>query len=302
MNCVKIAVPATTANCGPGFDAVGMACTLYNEFQLTLNPSGTGRVNIKICGEGDGKLSLNSNNIVVQAILKVASKVGCMKPDVDLAMTNRIPLARGLGSSAAAIVGGVVCANEAFGNPLSLEELLNIASLMEGHPDNVAPALYGGITLSIMEDDRVKSLRFMPPKDLKLIVAVPEFTLATKIARQVLPTKIPFADAVFNVSRTALLVGSLATGDYSFLSSALHDKLHQPYRQQLIKGMQNVFDAAVEAGALGAVISGAGPCLIAYATENEEKIGESMVKAFAKHSVNSYYLKLNIDAQGAHIC
>ena len=302
MSYVKVCVPATTANCGPGFDAVGMACTLYNDFELTLHPSGTGRVDIRIAGEGEDRLSRTSSNIVVQAILQVANKAGCMNPDIDLAMTNRIPLARGLGSSAAAIVGGVVCANEALGNPLTKEELLNIASFMEGHPDNVAPALYGGITLSIMEEEKAKTLRFMPPKDLKLIVAVPEFTLATIIARQVLPTKIPFGDAVFNVSRTALLVGALATGNYGFLSSALHDKLHQPYRQQLIKGMQDVFGAALKAGALGTVISGAGPCLIAYATGNEELIGEHMVRAFAKHSVNSYYLTLAIDAQGAHVC
>lgn len=302
MNSVKVRVPATTANCGPGFDAIGMACTLYNEFQLTLNPSGTGKIIIEINGEGQDKLPKNESNIVIQAIRKVAEKAGCIHPDIELVMTNNIPLARGLGSSAAAIVGGLVGANEALGKPLCNEELLNIASAMEGHPDNVAPALYGGITLSMLEEGKAKTLRFMPPKELKLVVAVPEFTLATKIARQVLPTKIPFEDAVFNISRTALLVGALTTGDYGFLSSALQDKIHQPYRQQLIKGMQDVFVAAVSAGALGAVISGAGPCLIAFATADEQKIGESMVAAFAKHNVKSYYLPFTIDAKGAYVC
>jgi homoserine kinase len=294
---VTVKVPATTANCGPGFDAVGIACTLYNELELTLTHSGTTR--IKNIGEGSGLLPANETNITYQAIQSVFNKAGYTCPGLSLTMTNAIPLARGLGSSAAAIVAGLVAANEILDSPLTTAELLDMATAIEGHPDNVAPALFGGIAISAMNNAKVETLRLLPPRPLSLVVAVPEFALATKIARQVLPKQVSLADAAFNVSRTALMVGALATGNYAFLSSGLEDKLHQPYRQSLIPGMADVLSAAKTAGAFGAALSGAGPCLIAFTETRADAIGRAMVAAFAGHQVKATYLVLAIDVAGA---
>ena len=216
-------------------------------------------------------------------------------------MYNNIPLARGLGSSAAAIVSGLMAANAAIGNVFDKNKLLQIATEIECHPDNVAPALFGGITLSIENDGDAKCLSFLPPKPLKLVVAVPEFNLSTKLSRKVLPAKVSLQDAVFNVSRTAFLVGSLMQGNFENLQEALQDKIHQPYRMELIPGMAEVFDSALNNGALGAALSGAGPCLIAFVETNEEKIGQAMVETFNKHKVKSSYLILDIDTKGAYI-
>jgi len=206
---VTVRVPATTANCGPGFDAVGIACTLYNQLALTITKSGG--VQIKNLGEGSDLLPTDETNITYQAIQSVFTKQGYTCPGLSLTMTNTIPLARGLGSSAAAIVAGLYAANEILGSPLTKAELLDMATAFEGHPDNVAPALYGGIAISAMNNAKVETLQLLPPRPLSLVVAVPAFFLATKTARQVLPKQVSLADAVFNVSRTALMVGALAT-------------------------------------------------------------------------------------------
>ena len=299
-NTVTVRVPATTANCGPGFDAVGIACTLYNQLELTLNDSGC--VSIEIIGEGLGSLPDDETNIASQAAHAVFAKVGFTCAGLKLKMTNNIPLARGLGSSAAAIVAGLVAANEVLGSPLTKAQLLDMATATEGHPDNVAPALYGGITLNVMNNGTVETLRLLPPRPLSMVVVVPAFALATKIARQVLPQQVSLADAVFNVSRTALMVGALATGEYSHLAVGLDDKLHQPYRQALIPGMLDVLAAAKAAGAYGAALSGAGPCLIAFTETQQQAIGQAMVSAFASHQVEATYLILSIDAEGAKSC
>jgi homoserine kinase len=294
---VTVRVPATTANCGPGFDAVGIACTLYNHLELAINESGN--IQITNIGEGSDLLPTDVTNITYQAVQSVFTKVGYTCPGLSLTMTNTIPLARGLGSSAAAIVAGLFAANELLGLPLTKPELLDMATAVEGHPDNVAPALYGGIAISAMNNAKVETLRLLPPRPLSLVVAVPAFALATKTARQVLPKQVSLADAVFNVSRTALMVGALATGNYTVLSTGLEDRLHQPYRQSLIPGMPDVLAAAKTAGAFGAALSGAGPCLIAFTEAQAETIGQAMVAAFAKHQVEAKYLTLSIDTEGA---
>lgn len=294
---VTVRVPATTANCGPGFDAVGIACTLYNELELSFNESG--KVTIDITGEGNGVLPTDETNIASCAAYTVFEKAGFNCPGMHLKMDNSIPLARGLGSSAAAIVAGLFAANAALGSPLTKGDLLDLATAAEGHPDNVAPAIYGGISLSVMNYGKVETLRIFPSRPLTLVVAVPEFALATHTARQVLPKQVSLSDAVFNVSRTALMVGALASGAFHHLAAGLEDKLHQPYRQALIPGMADVLNAAKTAGAYGAALSGAGPCLIAFTETNSDAIGQAMVTAFASHRVQASYLNLAIDAEGA---
>ncbi|MDT8901210.1 homoserine kinase [Anaeroselena agilis] len=297
---VTVRVPGTTANCGPGFDTVGIACTIYNDLTLTLSekPGFT----LAVTGEGADGIPNNERNIAYQAVSAVLNKVGVTSPGITIAMHNNIPLARGLGSSAAAIVGGLVAANAATGGKLGKDELLVLATALEGHPDNVAPAIFGGITVSFTAGGTPETLRFNPPDPLRLVVAVPDFGLSTKAARQVLPKTVPYADAVFNVSRAALLVGALCQGRLDLLRFALEDRLHQPYRAKLIPGMDEVLAAAQANGALGAAISGAGPCLIAFAhRETSAAIGGAMVAAFARHGVKAASLDLDVDNHGAKI-
>ncbi len=296
---ITVRIPGTTANCGPGFDTIGIACTIYNELSLTLGePDG---FSLAVTGEGADTIPANERNIACQAVRALLRKVGRTGPGIAIRMHNAIPLARGLGSSAAAIVGALVAANAATGDTLDKQELLAMATALEGHPDNVAPAIFGGITISSIVGGAPQSLRFIPPAPLRLVVAVPEFGLSTKAARQVLPKTIPFADAVFNVSRVALLVGALCQGRFDLLGSAFEDRLHQPYREKLIPGMTDVLAAARERGAIGAALSGAGPCLIAFARDNAAAIGAAMVNAFARHGVKAAYRDLGIDSDGAKV-
>ncbi|MHC1746121.1 MAG: homoserine kinase [Negativicutes bacterium] len=296
---VKVRIPGTTANCGPGFDTIGMACTIYNDLELTLSLAGP--VEILVTGEGSSSLPKDDRNIVLRAVRKVLAAVNSPYQGIRLIMHNNIPLSRGLGSSAAAIVGGLVAANAATGNTLGNDIILNMATEIEGHPDNVAPALFGGIAISVANGKEVHCLHFAPVRPLSMIIAVPEFTLSTHRARSVLPANVSMKDAIFNVSRTAMLVSALCSGKYDYLTCALDDRLHQPYREPLIPGMKAVFAAASKAGALGSVISGAGPCLIAFAQDNASAIGEAMVRAFAEHAVKAKYLLLQVDTAGTQV-
>lgn len=295
---IKVKVPGTTANCGPGFDTVGMACTIYNHMELTLTERP--ELTIAVSGEGKGVIPANEKNIVFKAVQAVLQKTGSAYQGVGIEMTNNIPLARGLGSSAAAIVGGLLAANELTGNTLSKQELFEMATAIEGHPDNVAPAIFGGVTISVLQNG-VQCMRFLPAQAITMVVAVPDFQLSTKAARRVLPRSVPLEDAVFNISRAAMLVGALCTGNYTYLKYALQDKIHQPYRTPLIPGIGEVFHAAVANGALGAAISGAGPCLIAFTEKGPDRIGSAMVAAFSSKNIKSTYLILNIDSQGAQL-
>lgn len=298
---IRVRVPGTSANCGPGFDAIGVACTIYNDLELTLK--GEEGLVIEIEGEGAANIPADERNIVLRAIrtiLKRAHREDEVK-GFHIRMTNHIPLSRGLGSSAAAIVAGLKAANALLGNRFSRRELLQMATNIEGHPDNVAPAIFGGFTISVVTRGRVECFSLMPRMPLKLVVAVPEFPLSTRLARSVLPEQVKMKDAVFNLSRAALLVAALTKGQPRFLRNAFADALHQPYREKLIPGMKDVFRDACRAGALGASLSGAGPCLIAYTLENEEAVGQAMVEAFKEHEIKAHALQLSLDAHGARI-
>lgn len=296
---VKLRVPATTANCGPGFDSIGIACGLYNELELTLREED--RLTIEVYGEGRQVIPCDERNIVWKAVQTLLEKADAPYKGARIKMTNRIPLARGLGSSAAAIVSGLAAANAAIGSPYGRQTIFQLATQIEGHPDNVAPAIFGGATISIVSEKTARCLSFLPALDLKMVVAVPEFNLSTKAARKALPESVPMQDAVFNVGRAALLAGALIKGDLHHLRYALEDRLHQPYRSPLVPGMPEVFQAALERGAVGAALSGAGPCLIAFAVENMEEIGQAMTNAFKKHDVASAYMILEIEPHGVQL-
>lgn len=298
---IKIRVPGTSANCGPGFDCLGVSCTIYNDMELTLlhEPE----LHIFVEGEGGDNIPTDDRNLAWRSIQTLLYRCKAEKEykGAIIRMKNGIPLSRGLGSSAAAIVGALKAANVLLGNPLDRRGLLKIATDIEGHPDNVAPAIFGGFTVSLVNDGVPECFSFMPRLPLNLIVAVPDFHLSTKAARSALPSEVPLKDAVFNVGRAALLVGALIKGNVAFLRNAFDDALHQPYREKLIPGMYDVFRSARESGALGVAMSGAGPCIIAYATEHVDEIGRSMTEAFHRHEVEARFLALEIDKRGAHI-
>ena len=302
-NRVIVRVPGTSANCGPGFDCLGLAATIYNDLDLTLLEES--KLTIETTGEGIENIPVDEKNIVwksARLLLERANLAEKFKGAI-IRMNNAVPMSRGLGSSAAAIVAGLVAANEIVGKPFNNSELLKLATEIEGHPDNVAPAIFGGFTVSVMDKGRVQTFSFLPKIKLKLIVAVPDFQLSTRMARQVLPQTVPLKDAIFNISRASMLIAALLEGKEKFLSYAFDDALHQPYRTNLVPGMQEVFSAAKKAGALGVALSGAGPCLIAFSSakkNTENEIATAMVQTFQNNEVNARALILDLDTKGAY--
>ncbi len=302
MKKVSIQVPATSANCGPGFDTLGLACTLYNE--VTYEITDAKGFQLEVTGEGADYLKPFGRNLAFASFLRVWNAATCgQRIGLKVTMHNRIPMSRGLGSSSSAIVAGIYAANALCDNHFSLDELLGIATEIEGHPDNVAPALYGGFTISYMEQGKAHSLRLLPAKPLKFVAVVPDSKLATVLARQAIPETVPHKDAVYNTSRASLLVGALLSGNYAYLGMALEDKLHQPYRAHLISGLADVFAAAKDAGAYNAIISGAGSTVMAYASPDADcdGIAQAMVNAFAAHGEHACYHVLDLDTEGVKI-
>jgi homoserine kinase len=254
-----VRVPATSANLGPGFDALGLALDLANTVRITTSDA----VQIRVQGEGAGELAESPANLTYRALALVAECAGASPPPVRLDCDNAIPLARGLGSSSAAIVAGLVAGNHLLGDPLTTADLLTLAVQIEGHPDNVTPALLGGVRACVHADHGVLQAAIPLARPLHAVLFIPDFPMATEAARRLLPRQVSLADAVFNVSRAALLVAALAAGDYALLREATRDRLHQPARAALFPSMPIFFQAALDAGAVGAFLSGAGSTLLA---------------------------------------
>jgi homoserine kinase len=296
MSSYAIAVPATTANLGPGYDCLGAALTLYNKFEIALS----NELRISASGIFADKIAKNKTNLIYQSLEQFYERIGQPKPVVSIHIDVQIPLARGLGSSATAIVAGIVGGNLLAGSPLSQKELLQLAIEMEGHPDNVTPAMLGGCQLVASAKCGGWEFCALPwHKDIAIAVAIPDFELSTAKARQVVPKQVALKDAIFNASHLALLVQALTNGDSSWLQSALQDKLHQPYRQSLIPGMEAVQVAAIAAGAHGVVISGAGPTLLSLGHPTKiEAIAESMVTAWRQTGMSATKKCLGIAKNG----
>jgi homoserine kinase len=293
---VHVRVPATSANLGPGFDALGLALALYNE--VTASEADT--VSVAIEGEGAGRLSSGAENVVARAVRQAYEAAGRPFKGVALRCVNRVPTARGLGSSAAAWVGGLVAGNALLGQPLTREALLSLAARAEGHPDNVTAALMGGLTVSCaLGDGRIAAVSLPVPSTVRWVVLVPEITSATAEARAVLPPTYSRADAVFNVQRVALLLAALQAGRADLLGHALDDRIHQPYRLRLFPWMPAVVDAARAVGALGCVLSGAGPSLLAAVRDDADVVARAMEAALAAAGVRGRASALAVDTEGA---
>ncbi|GCL41798.1 homoserine kinase [Anabaena sp. FACHB-1250] len=294
---ITVKVPATTANLGPGFDCIGAALKLYNQFEFTtLDVDG---LMIQVSGVEAEKVQTDESNLLYQAFVKLYGYIEQTPPSVKIEIKLGVPLSRGLGSSATAIVGGLVAANELAGRPLSELEVMKLAIAIEGHPDNVVPALLGGCRLAATSNTGWEISDIPWHRDILPVVAIPDFELSTSEARKVLPTEISRHDAIFNISHFGLLLRGLATNREEWLKTALQDKLHQPYRQALIPGYDAVNNAAIDAGAYGMVISGAGPTLLALVDTSKGKAVEiAMKNAWLQKGITSTVRILDLDMQG----
>ncbi len=296
---VRVLIPASTANLGPGFDCLGLALALYNTVEFTRLDPGSG-LEIEIEGEGAEQLPADGSNLIALAADSVWEAAGHGPVGLRIRANNGIPLGSGLGSSAAAVVGGLVAANALLENPLTRSDLLRRAHKLEGHPDNAAAALFGGLTLvSAAGDELMHASLEVPP--MKVAIALPEIRLSTIEAREALPTTVPLADAVFNIGRSLFVARALQTGDYDLLAFAMTDKLHQPYRRKLIPGFDSAVQAAREAGAAAVALSGAGPGLAAFAPDKHWEIANAMKAAFESSGLRCKTFVLPVDGQGVQI-
>ena len=296
---ITVRVPATSANLGPGFDSLGLALDLWNETIFTLAIE----YSVQIQGEGRERISSGENNLIIRSAQRLAEVVGKRLPPFHVDCVNRIPLSSGLGSSAAAKLTGLLGANALLGKPLSKSEILNLGTEMEGHPDNVAPALLGGLVVSIVEDGKVLAhkvyLENHQDSPIHITVVLPDFHLSTQQARAALPDQVTLKDAVHNISRAVLVTEAFRSGDLDLLGKSMTDTLHQPFRLWLIPGAREAMDAAKEAGAAAAAISGAGPSIIAFSSKREETIGEAMTHAFEQAGLSARTFHLKMSNHGA---
>ncbi len=308
---ISVKVPATTANLGPGFDCLGMALPIYNTITIeeTVLP-GTGiEINVIADSGNDDDLSLehipmDENSIIYKAVELLYNSIGQTPSELKITVHSQIPIARGLGSSASVIVGGLLAANELLGKPADEVALLSIATEVEGHPDNVTPAIVGGLVLASQEDDGSILYRKLDwPDDWQITVCIPDYELATDIARSVLPKEVPMGDAIFNAQRLAMFIQAVNTKDAELMKAALHDKLHQPYRMKLVPGLEKIMENLKhEDNVLGCVLSGAGPSILIISQKNGiDKIHAIVKETWADLNVKAEVMTLPIEKLGAQI-
>ena len=308
---VSVKVPASSANIGPGFDCLGIALPIYNTITIeeTVLP-GTG-IEINIMSEEENidemvfdKIPRDKTNLVYKAVEMLYNSIGQEPSELKINIQTGIPIARGLGSSSSIIVGGLLAANKLLGDPADETALLAIATEVEGHPDNVAPAILGGLVLSSQEDDgSVSYFKMNWPEDWDLTVCIPDFELSTEISRSVLPKEVSMADANFNAKHLAMLIQAINTQDHKLMKLALQDKLHQPYREKLVPGMKDIMDAFKhEDGVLGCVLSGAGPSILVISYKYDVDKIKSIVKdIWESQNINVDVRTLKVEESGAII-
>ena len=303
MTLVRVKAPATTANMGPGYDCLGMALDVWNTIEVEVLDSGEPVV--EVTGEGAGELGTGRDNLVYRSMEFLFQDAGQEMPLVRIRCDNAIPLARGMGSSAAAIAGGLVAANAICSQDYTPNDLLEMAATIEGHPDNVAAAVLGGMQLVISdkteEGSRLYAVSINVPPELRAVVFVPQVRIATEDARAVLPEKITVADAVHNMGRIGLLVASMTSNHPEYLAIATQDLLHQPYRQPLFPAMKVIFKAALDAGALGVFLSGSGSTVLALTQGREMTVAYEMAEAARQASVEGNVSVTQPTVRGAHL-
>lgn len=282
----RVKVPASTANLGPGFDTLGMALSLYAWIEMEE----AGETVFHLYGDEMKGLPRDKSNLLYRVAQMVFAEAGVAVPELSISMYSEIPLTRGLGSSASAIVGGLAAANAMIGSPLDQAKLFDMACALEKHPDNVGASLFGGVVTAVWDGVHADYIRIEPPQELEVLVVIPEFELATTKARGVLPAEITVADAVYNISRTSLLTAALATGRLDLISRAMQDRLHQPYRAPLVPGMEKLLAEAPQHGALGIALSGAGPtllCLVDRSGSRKQELELFLKETMQEHGIPS---------------
>jgi homoserine kinase len=293
---LRVSVPATAANLGAGFDVLGLALDLHNEFSLIPADS----LHIAISGYGES-LPADETSLFYRSLAHLCALAGKPVPPLHISMDLRVPPGKGLGSSATAVVGGLVAANALLDGPFGVDVLLREAvDLEQGqHADNVASALLGGLVVNDTSGAEVVSVQVPFPEELKAVVLTPDFPMDTVSGRALMPSHYPRADVIFSTGRVALFLAALNLRRYDLLASAMQDRLHQPYRAQIFPGMADLIWAAIEAGAHGACLSGGGSSILALATERLEEIGEALVRAAGEHGIEGDVRILEIDRVGA---
>jgi homoserine kinase len=297
---IRVSVPATTANLGPGFDCLGLALDVWNQASFSFQGEND---QVVVSGFGDGVLPEDETNLILSSALRVYDEMGLPRPKGwQIECQNRIPIGSGLGSSAAATLIGLLGANESLGKPLSVSKLLALAMEIEGHPDNVAPAFWGGLSIVATRNGDVIARKVSVPP-LSVVVVVPDFKLPTQHARKVLPGQISLSNAVFNISRATLVVEALRGGDLVLLGEVMEDRLHQPYRLALIPGAEEASRAALRAGAAAVALSGAGPGVLAFVRDHKvsKQISVAMSEAFTAKGLKSWQFETVISLTGAKV-
>ncbi|MET3208248.1 UNVERIFIED_CONTAM: homoserine kinase [Paenibacillus sp. PvR008] len=300
LKTARVRVPASTANLGPGFDTLGMALSLYAWVELKES----GQTAFHLYGDEMNGIPQDKTNLIYKVAQMVFREAGVSVPELDISMYSDIPLTRGLGSSASAIVGALVAANALIGSPLSDSKLFDMASAIEKHPDNVGASLFGGIITAMWDGKHAKYLRLEPDANLEILVVIPDFQLSTSKAREVLPTHVSLKDAVYNVSHASMLVAALASGRTDLIAEAMQDRLHQPYRADLVPGMTEILQDAHHYGALGVALSGAGPTLLALADRRENRRAELeqyLTETMSKEGITVSVLKLRPESEGVKV-
>ncbi len=294
---IKIEIPATSANLGSGFDCLGVALNMYNYVWMEEADE------IDISSKDDVVVPTDESNLIYWSAERLYSECGKKLPGLKIIQENNIPMTRGLGSSSACIVAGLVGANRFLGSPLTKHDLVNLACKIEGHPDNTTPALLGGLVTAAMENGHVYSVSVPVAKNIRFGVFIPPFELKTEVARKALPNEYSRDNAVYNLSRSSLMTAALFSGSLENLRVAVQDSIHQPYRKKFISGVETVFRMSYELGSYGTYISGAGPSIIAII---DDKL-EDTFNRYAIHHLESKGIKdwqfhlLTADDEGAKV-
>lgn len=292
-------VPATSANLGPGYDVIGVALDIYNEFHATIG--GVKKLHVEIEGEGTDDIPRDENNLIYKSALAGCKIAGVEMPNIRIHQKNAVPLNRGMGSSATAVLGGLMIAREIAGDKLKVDDMISLAVDIEGHPDNLMAAFMGGVVINYKRNGIYRGVKFIPPDPLRVVLVVPDIQVSTKMARELLPDSYEIKDVVSNLGNISLLIHALHTGQYRLLREAMEDTIHQPYRAELIPGFNDVVESAKNAGAWGCAISGSGSTIIAFCSENENEIAEAMKDTFRLHSVDSVSMITGISDDGVRL-
>ncbi|ALA43505.1 MULTISPECIES: homoserine kinase [Paenibacillus] len=300
LKTARVRVPASTANLGPGFDTLGMALSLYAWIEMKEAE----QTAFHLYGNEMNGVPQDKTNLIFKVAQMVFREAGVSVPELDISMYSDIPLTRGLGSSASAIVGALVAANTLIGSPLPDSKLFDMASAIEKHPDNVGASLFGGIITAMWDGENARHLRLEPDANLEVMVVIPDFQLSTSKAREVLPAHVSLKDAVYNISHASMLVAALASGRTDLIAEAMRDQLHQPYRAALVPGMTEILQDAHHYGALGVALSGAGPTLLALTDQRvnrKAELEQYLTDTMNKEGITASVLKLRPESEGVKV-